>query len=1187
LSRTGELTLRDVFADCRSRNKCTRILLIADQFEEAYTSVENEGLRHRFIDTLLAGFSDSAPRGSTDICLILTLRGDFYGRALRHRPLADALQGHVENLGPMNRKELEAAIRRPAEILKVSFEPGLVETLLDDIENKPGSLPLLQFALREMWGRQAKRKIMRKSYDAIGGVKRALAQRAETIFAAMTGNSANPQIIQAFRRLFTRLVTLGEGQQDTRRVVDRRELGDEVWSLAQRLAGEDNRLVVTNAPAFSCETAEVAHEALIRHWPKLVDWIGQDRTFQTWLRQIRSSVELWSADPSDDGPLLRGGMLAQARDWLAQRRDDFSAAELGYIEASIALQQLVNEEREAARQAEIRRQQELAEAAVKLATEQRRRARIAVVGGIVAFALAVVAIVGGYEAYVERDKARVLLMAAEAPLLVNKSDFLLKNEPGKIDLAALLAVQAMRMRPSVDAAQSLGNALDLLPRRLVFQADGFNQKSVAFSPDGQYVAFASSDGATQLRSLKTGETIPLLPEGSPTHLVQTLAITASTGEPGAAFLSVKQKDPEQEGKSPMGVSQATSMGGTHRIYVLEDNYFPAAFDPTSEFLATTQGDSTVRIWSLKDFEVKYRLSHTEPVRSVLFSPRGKTLVTIAASEPSGATSIQLWQTDTWQSFGHISASGPISAICLSADGGNLAIGFYNGKLSVFSLNNLQEILSKKAKGAIFSLAFSPSGDVVATADMQGFVNVYRLSDGNVELSAKHSGYVTAVSFSPDGSLLATAGYDGVVRLLDYQAKVLKGEMKHGSEVTSLEFSDDGRYLVSASLDHSSRVWEIFDRREVARMPHNTYTAYAVFSPGTRYVATTDMARRSWVWEIGYPAEPAWSSHVEEGQVYEATDSSAYALVRIGRDGKSVANAYDGDAPKASIPLPSPVEDVWVGSGGTVLVARSGKRAYIWNFDSGELVDQVPAEWNVAVSPSGKYVATDWDGKSACIQEVGRQRPLQCFNFKNEHPRNALQFSDDEKYLLSVETDKAILRDVATGREQRAFDAKSPEQFVTGSLSRDGKLLAIVSGKAVVIWNLPSDRKILSFPDDYNIYNVAFSPDGRYLASESGDPYKSISITRVWNLETGQEVNRRDPGFGERRISFSRDGRILIAQGRTTHNIWLWRPDDLIKETCVRVHRNLTPEEWKSAFNNLTPEEWKSAYSVSRPAVCAD
>jgi hypothetical protein len=368
---TGRLSLRDVFADCRSRNKGTRILLIADQFDEAFTLVEDEAVRSRFVDVLLAGFAEATSAGGPDICLILTLRADFFGRALLYRPLADALQGHVESLGPMNREELQAAIRRPAELAKVSFEPGLVETLLDDVENEPGSLPLLQFALREMWARQQQRKITRKSYDAIGGVEGALAQRAETIFAVMTEDGANLHMVQAFQRLFTRLVTIGDGQEDTRRVVDRRELGDDVWSLAQRLAGEGNRLVVTNAPAFSRETVEVAHEALIRHWPRLADWIDRDRAFRSWLRQIRSNVELWSADESDEGPLLRGGMLDQATDWLARRGDDLSPTELGYIEASIALRQ----QEKADRQAALRVAQELSATRTQLVAERQRRAK--------------------------------------------------------------------------------------------------------------------------------------------------------------------------------------------------------------------------------------------------------------------------------------------------------------------------------------------------------------------------------------------------------------------------------------------------------------------------------------------------------------------------------------------------------------------------------------------------------------------------------------------------------------------------------------------------------------------------------------------------------------------------------------------------------------------------------------------
>src|SRR5262249_55333108 len=190
--QAGELTLADVFAECRSRNKGRRILLITDQFEEAFILVADETLQARFIDVLLAGFPNPPPGRAPDICLIMTLRADFYGLALRHRPLADALQGRVENLRPMKREELPTAIARPAAVAKVSFEPGLVETLLDEVAMKPGSLPLLQFALREMWSRLDRPCMTRAVYDAIGGVEGALAQRAQAIYDALTakGNDA-------------------------------------------------------------------------------------------------------------------------------------------------------------------------------------------------------------------------------------------------------------------------------------------------------------------------------------------------------------------------------------------------------------------------------------------------------------------------------------------------------------------------------------------------------------------------------------------------------------------------------------------------------------------------------------------------------------------------------------------------------------------------------------------------------------------------------------------------------------------------------------------------------------------------------------------------------------------------------------------------------------------------------------
>jgi formylglycine-generating enzyme required for sulfatase activity len=295
-------------------------------------------LQNRFIDALIDAFPDPQPGARPDVCLVLTLRADFYHAALRHRPLADKLQDRVENLGPMTRNELRKAIVKPAGQLEpsVTFEPGLAETILEVVEKRPGSLPLLQFALREMWGRLKTPLMTRAAYDAIGGVDGALARRAQAIFNEATRHEADAESVALFRRLFTRLVTLGEGAEDTRRIVSRAELGPEAWALAQRLAGEDNRLVVTAAPAGGQETAEVVHEALIRNWPALVEWVSRDRAFQSWLRQLKPRVDEWRTSPQDEGTLLRGGQLAVAEDWAGRRGSEVNEEEKAFVAASVA-----------------------------------------------------------------------------------------------------------------------------------------------------------------------------------------------------------------------------------------------------------------------------------------------------------------------------------------------------------------------------------------------------------------------------------------------------------------------------------------------------------------------------------------------------------------------------------------------------------------------------------------------------------------------------------------------------------------------------------------------------------------------------------------------------------------------------------------------------------------------------------
>jgi hypothetical protein len=303
----------------------------------------------------------------------------------------------VVNLGPTTREELREAIERPAGV--VSFESGLVDSILDDVASRPGNLPLLQLALREMWGRLDRRCMTRASYDAIGGVEGAPARRAQAIFDEGTCKGENEHAVTVFRRLFTRLVTLGEDFEDTRRIVARQELGAEEWALAQRLADEGNRLVVTGAPAPDHETVEVAHEALIRNWPELSAWVSRDRAFHSWLRQLKPRLDDWRKLPTDDGTLLRGSPLAVAEDWLARRRDDLSEEERLYVEASIASREAEHERKDEARK--------------QAADAQRRRVRNRNIALVAASILAVLAGLLGWRAEQQRIKADELRETAE------------------------------------------------------------------------------------------------------------------------------------------------------------------------------------------------------------------------------------------------------------------------------------------------------------------------------------------------------------------------------------------------------------------------------------------------------------------------------------------------------------------------------------------------------------------------------------------------------------------------------------------------------------------------------------------------------------------------------------------------------------------------------------------------------
>jgi len=235
---SGEINLyRVVERILEKGSEIQQILLVIDQFEELYTLCPDVDLRQRFIEELLATEKASSERRPSPIVILLTMRADFMGHALTHRPFADALQEVSLIMGPMTRDELRQAIEAPAEKQGAAFEAGLVERILDDVGSEPGNLPLLEFALTLLWERQSDGWLTHENYEAIGCVEGALASYADEVYTSLDENER-----EAARRIFTQLVRPGEGTEDTRRRVLRSELTalqtsevsktSEVWGLA-------------------------------------------------------------------------------------------------------------------------------------------------------------------------------------------------------------------------------------------------------------------------------------------------------------------------------------------------------------------------------------------------------------------------------------------------------------------------------------------------------------------------------------------------------------------------------------------------------------------------------------------------------------------------------------------------------------------------------------------------------------------------------------------------------------------------------------------------------------------------------------------------------------------------------------------------------------------------------------------
>ena len=689
--------------------KESQLLLVIDQFEELFSLVEDETERTHFLDLLHSAMTDAQGQ----VRVVITLRADFYDRPLMYPDFGKLVEKHTVVVLPLAPEELEQAIQKPTERVGAVLEMDLAAAISADVADQPGALPLLQYALTELFERREGRMLTNQAYQSIGGVLGALGRRADEVYADLDQGGKT-----AARQIFLRLVTLGEGAEDTRRRVLRSELeslfSDQGSAINEviDIFGQARLLSFDHDPATRRPTVEVAHEALLLEWRRLRSWLDQSRADIRMQIVLSNATTDWLERNEESSYLLRGSRLAQFEVWSEETSLALTTDEKRFLGASL--------EFEARRKAQ--------QAALE------RRSRNFLRALVVVFAVAAIVAVG------------LTIFAFNQQGIAQ--DNALQADQNAATAVAEADARATQQAVAETEAEARGvaeeQALEERDRAVIAENDALEQKTIV---EEQAREAQRQAELNRNRFLVAESQIAL--QGNNYDLALALAMEA---------IQIENLPAEAE----LAFSKAAYSGGiypTRDFIGHEDEMYGVGFSPDGYSLVTAAMDNTIREWDLttgeqirqmeipggqiahwygaavspdgrqvlvgledlslilvdvESGEIIHRMAgHDDPIVVIKFSPDGKTALTGAGVEPPGTDFyMRFWDLETGEEIrrfeGHTDA---VTDVVYMPDGRTALSVSWDGTMIRWDLETgeiLQQILN--VDNELFtSVAVSPDG----------------------------------------------------------------------------------------------------------------------------------------------------------------------------------------------------------------------------------------------------------------------------------------------------------------------------------------------------------------------------------------------------------------------------------------------------------------------------------------------
>lgn len=1120
----------------------SELVLIFDQFEDLFIRGANSADIAFFINSLCAAVND--PNGC--IRIVLTLRADYYDRPLLHPCLSELMQQRTEVVVPLSADELARSIIRPAAHSGIDVEPELVAALITDVNEQPGALPLLQYALRELFENRSGSLMTLAAYKTIGGISGALSRRADSIY-----DEQDPVGQRLARALFTRLVSI----DDELNVNRRRVLVSELMSISLDEVGkvdpnQDNPSFLTEEPAFidsgqspavigdiidrfgrayllsfdhdpatRGSTVEIAHESLMKAWPRLANWLETNRNEFRLRRLLTEATKEWVASGADDGFLLRGARLNQLLP-LLQADVVLTASERRLLENS----RLARNARITAEDA--RRQQELSTARALAENEQRRaeeqtisatrlRRRAALLSAALAIAGIAAILAFGFGRSSARNAqlaatreaeaiANASLAATRETEAVNSANLATSRELSSAatnaisidpELSILLALQALEKSSTKEAEEALHQALQHTRVLSSFNSDATGRYGSLFalSPDGKRIATA--DRSTVMiwdpMSGTLVQEIPISPS-----VKDHYELDFNESGDGVALISTIE---EGDLVAFQSWDLAESASVTYNLTTLPaDESTVISLHPDWSLMAMLREDSLVDLWDMaSNHSIITLAGHDDIIVDVTFDPTGNLLATAARNGQ-----VFIWdlaslrsQTDNSPAYtiqGDVSNndSGGLVHISFIADRG-LILG-YLGQIEVWDLEDVSRPKFTLVENSELTLGFSVSQDLkrLATAGQDGTTQIWDLNTAEHILTlAQHPSPVTTVAFGPTPGTLFTLDRNGLLRMWDSRPHALGEKVTFTVDrgVFDIELRPGGHTMALGNAGGPASTWDLTTGERLHIFPGDVGGVYRVdYSPDGSLLAAvgTDNQIRIYESDTGNLVS-AWSGH-----------------------GAGVTSGL----------FPGTLDIQFSPDGARIATAGADGIAKVWDVASGlELVsfeEHTDSLHSLAWSSDGRFLVTTSDENDTSVivwnPETGEQ-----IHTLEGHPVRAwgLAFTPDDKKLITGGA-RGIIKawDVSTGQNLYTVIDES-DHIGSVAMSPDGEFFVTTGEVPLRIRRTIDGQELLTLADPL-LWSAAISDDGRWIYAADVDGIVRVfavhledaitlaheRLTRWWRLE---------------------------------------------------------------------------------------